>query len=665
MNTDADWGRQESFFWPRRGPMSTLAALLITTAVTGILLQFQYLSGLTPLQRFYLPSYIRTQVIGTFRKTASYRLLYVEDARKQFRLALDRDVLPLPNVDAKSVPAPFVLSPSATAKDTRRLVYDFPKTFQNQPFYDYLRHWIYSDRGILQLFRLPLLGGLCLLAVQLAFAIPRDVHRRQELRYGRRLRGPEMVSAKEFTLRNHADGIRFLLNTPWYWRWLPSAFRGEAPSVGIPRALESHHFLVIGDTGSGKSSLLRQMLLQIRERGDAAILYDPATEFIKEFYSADRGDVILNPLDQRMPYWNPADELEHLAEADAIAEALFPANDLGEDKAFFIEGTRKIFAFLLSFRPKPEEFGNWLCREEEIDRRVKGTEYFQTINPNAPAQRSGILGSLSFVGDSLRMLPRLEETKRSWTALEWAKQRQGWIFITSAPSFRKKLRPLISLWLDLLVLRTMNSGAPGKVPVWFILDELASLHPLPQLHTAITENRKSGNPVVMGFQGRSQLEALYGHRAEAMLSQPATKIFMKTAEAHSAKWVSETIGSIEVERLRETHTHGERRTRSLMLDRHVEPLVMDSEISGLKDLRGYLKLGNLVTRLDVPYMELPKREVGLMPRPLPEPVLPEIETKPQKKETTTYSKKKPVVKAAEQLEFDTTPKKQKIGLGLR
>ena len=110
MNTDADWGRQESFFWPRRGPMSTLAALLMTSAVTGILLQFQYLSGLTPLQRFYLPSYMRTQVIGTFRKTASYRLLYVEDARKQFRLALDRDVLPLPNADAKSAPAPFMLS---------------------------------------------------------------------------------------------------------------------------------------------------------------------------------------------------------------------------------------------------------------------------------------------------------------------------------------------------------------------------------------------------------------------------------------------------------------------------------------------------------------------------------------------------------------------------
>ena len=61
---------------------------------------------------------------------------------------------------------------------------------------------------------------------------------------------------------------------------------------------------------------------------------------------------------------------------------------------------------------------------------------------------------------------------------------------------------------------------------------------LPQLHTAITENRKSNNPVVLGFQGRAQLETRYGHDAEAMLSQPATKIFLRTSEPHAAKWIS-------------------------------------------------------------------------------------------------------------------------------
>lgn len=43
--------------------------------------------------------------------------------------------------------------------------------------------------------------------------------------------------------------------------------------------------------------------------------------------------------------------------------------------------------------------------------------------------------------------------------------------------------------------------------------------------------KKSQNPVVLGFQGRSQMEARYGEDAEAMLSQPATKIFLRTSES--------------------------------------------------------------------------------------------------------------------------------------
>ncbi len=89
-----------------------------------------------------------------------------------------------------------------------------------------------------------------------------------------------------------------------------------------------------------------------------------------------------------------------------------------------------------------------------------------------------------------------------------------------------------------------------------MLDELASLNKLPQLHTAVTENRKYGNPVVLGFQGRSQLEKRYGHDAEAMLSQPATKVFFKTSEPRAAKWISEAIGEIEVERLKESRSMG-------------------------------------------------------------------------------------------------------------
>lgn len=251
---------------------------------------------------------------------------------------------------------------------------------------------------------------------------------------------------------------------------------------------------------------------------------------------------------------------------------------------------------------------------EEIDKRVKGTELAAIIDPRAPNQRTGVLGSLNMIADSFRLLPKREETTSTWTATKWAEERRGWVFITSRPALRDALLPLISLWLDLLVLRLLTEPHPHQRPAWFVIDELASLQRLPQLHTAITENRKSNNPIILGFQGRSQLETRYGHDAEAMLSQPATKIFLRTSEPRAAKWVSEAIGEVEIERLRETHYDGTRTRKNFALDRQTEPLVMPSEISGMDDLRAYLKCGNYVARFSFPYIEMQAKQQPFIER---------------------------------------------------
>ena len=98
---------------------------------------------------------------------------------------------------------------------------------------------------------------------------------------------------------------------------------------------------------------------------------------------------------------------------------------------------------------------------------------------------------------------------------------------------------------------------------------------------------------------------------------PGTKICLRTSEPRSAKWISEAIGEIEVERLRESRTDGYRNRgegKSYTLDRHIEPLVMASEITGLKKRRGYLKSGNLVVRLSFPDIELPKKQPAFIER---------------------------------------------------
>ncbi len=598
------WGRLDGAgTWPRPKPVWTLGLLLMAITIGAAVGAYRYATAWTPLQRLYLSPYVRSACASALAfKHAHYRLLQVVD-RHGNRLALDEEVTP---VTTATGDATFALTDVAVQAGDLRLVWQ-DAVYDHAKLHDLMYQWIYRDQGLSDLAMPAGQVALVVFGLGLIVTIPRDTARARARRHGRRVKGPELVTAGRFNRRTRADGIGFLQVPSLVARVLR-----RRPSIRVPRAIESSHLLIMGDSGTGKSALIRQILQQLDARGDTAIVYDPALEYTPQFYTPERGDVILNPLDVRSPYWSPGDELRHDAEALTIATSLFP--DRHNENPFFVEGPRRIFAHLLTFRPTAQELASWLCHEDELDRRVEGTSYASMIDRQAPAQRSGVLASLNMVADTLKLIPAESETTRRWSAVTWARERQGWLFVTSTPETRTRLVPLTSLWLDMLVLRLMSLQQASR-PVWFVLDELASLQRLPQLHTAITENRKSNNPVILGFQGRSQLETRYGHDAEAMLSQPATKIFLRTSEPRAAKWIADTIGDVEIERLRESRSTGERSQQSYGLERQVEPLVMASEISGLSDLRGYLKLGNLVVRLHVPFIHRAERHPAFIERP--------------------------------------------------
>jgi type IV secretory pathway TraG/TraD family ATPase VirD4 len=607
MATIQQWGRKESILWPPRGYVYTVGALIFACILAGIFIYVRFQYGLLPLQRYYFSCYLRTEIAGLIRPVSQYQLLYISDGEKTERVAMEDDVQPGSTPQLGGKPVPLMLTPEAAQHGAFQLTRENLRNYENKTLHAWIAHWIYEELPIYRLFTMQLVLGSIAFAVQLPFSIRKDIRRIKDLRYGRRLKGPVLVNATQFTKAVAGQGIGIRTNDC------------KKP-LCIPRDAENKHFLIVGDTGSGKSSLIRQMLSQIESRGDSAIIYDPACEFIKLFYVPQRGDIVLNPLDARMPYWNPAKELRRKAEAKALAVSLYQPE--GVSNRFFVEAPQKIFAHLLTHLPTPVELVGWMSDAAEIDRRVKGTEYWALIDPKAPQQRTGVLGSLNMSADSFRLLPTQEETSAEWTATTWAEKRKGWIFITSRPTMRVALRPLISLWIDTLVLRLLNEPHSDQKPVWFVIDELASLQRLPQLHTAITENRKSHNPVVLGFQGRSQMEARYGEDAEAMLSQPATKIFLRTTEPRAAKWVSEAIGDVEIERLRETHYEGSRAGRNFALDRQTEPLVLPSEISGLEDLCGFLKYGNHVARLSFPFVSLKEKACGFEERKMDDLITP-------------------------------------------
>ena len=610
MPTVQQWGRKESIIWPPRGYLYTLGAFFLACRRNRILRLLAL--SIWPAAACNATT-CRTTCAAKPRasriQSANTRCSMFQTGVSDRRAALEADVQPgaTPPFGGKPIAAdahpegrsPWHLLPIARGPP------QLPRTRRSTPglrtgFTRTLRSTTSSRCSS----SLDSLHSSC----SFHFRSARTSQRIKQLRYGRRLKGPVLVNAKEFTKAVIGNGIG--IKTDDF----------KLP-LRIPRDAENKHFLIVGDTGSGKSSIIRQMLYQVDARGDSAIVYDPACEFVKQFYDPHRGDIVLNPLDARMPYWNPSKELRRKAEAKALAVSLYQPE--GVTNRFFVEAPQKIFAHLLSYLPDAG-------RPHQVDVRPSGdrpaasrdTEYWMLIDPKAPQQRTGVLGSLNMSADSFRLLPKESETTSVWTATNWAETRRGWIFITSRPTMREALRPLISLWIDTLVLRLLNEPMPDQKPVWFVIDELASLQRLPQLHTAITENRKSQNPVILGFQGRSQMEARYGEDSEAMLSQPATKIFLRTTEPRAAKWVSEAIGEVEIERLRETHYDGSRAGKNFALDRQTEPLVLPSEVSGLDDLRGFLKYGNHVARFSFPFIALEEKSPGFDEREMDDLIVP-------------------------------------------
>jgi hypothetical protein len=574
--------------------------------------------ALSPLQKQYFPTYMILAMSKGSPKTFPVQWIWKTGPRRKPEFANETDVVSFANASRGQLP--LALSPEAQSHGWTGLLrarqMNSPQNEQAT-----LQEEFFQGESFARMMITPLCGAAALLLLSIGLRAKFSGQSRHEERHGRRTKGPELMSALSSNWKRRTGGIRLRL----------ASRRGPlARGFLIPQKLLASHILLMGDTGSGKSNAIRQILRQVEQRGETAIVYDPAGEFVQEFYQPQRGDRILNPLDARCPFWNLQAELDGRGVEDAIAAAMLPEKPF--ESGFFTDAPRRVLSSLLRKGGSTFTLLEWMADPSEIERKLQGTPQAAYIDRKAGPQRAGVLASLNMIADSLDLLPQGGEAEEWFSTGQWKHQRTKWVFLTSKPALRERILPLHSAWLDLFILRMMEPCTNPAKPVWFVLDELASLNKLPQLHTAVTENRKYGNPVVLGFQGRSQLEKRYGQDAEVMLSQPATKIFFRTSEPQAAKWVSETLGEIEVERLKESRTPKLLRSqKSFSMEIATKPLIMASEIAGLEPLHGFVKQENRVVPVEFAYIAMRTLQPAFVertmtiqePRQLPPTVTPE------------------------------------------
>ena len=631
--------------WPRMKPVFSVLAVMLAVMGGACQFAYQFKTHWTPLQRLYFPTFLETAHLAhssnrNLRPPRSVSLLLVAFPRG-VRLAMDDDLTQAPLAPGEPAHAPrLLLSSGARQAGATRLSWQSLK-FDDESLHAWLGRAIYGDRSLWQLWRDAWYTCLLLLAIVLPLAIRKDKADHRQRLLGRVLKGANLVTRSQFHRRaRHHSGVGFRTTVPpSLWEFLRMK-KSERSIIRVARQNECEHFLIVGDTGTGKSSLIRQLLSQIQNRDETAIVYDPAREYLPQFLNESRGDVVLNPLDARMPYWGPGDELLHPTEADALAKSLFPDRD--HENRFFIESPRKILAHLLKLRPTPQELCHWIAyADPEIDLRVAGTPLEALISKDAPQQRSGVLGVLERAASTFSLLPS-SDRRRPWTATSWAAKRAGWIFLTSTPETRETLRPLVSMWLDFLILRLTAQTEILPPAAWVIADEVATLENLPNLPLALAESRKSNTRMVLGLQGRSQVEMRYGREAEAMLSQPRTKIFLRTSEPRAAEWISKCIGDVEIEHLREGRSSGEfgfHQSKNASVDNRIQTAILASEISNLENLNGYFQTPGFTLRLRFPYLAAAKTVPPFIQGTVPEVALPAIPPAPSPTEQLTLNVK--------------------------
>lgn len=366
---------------------------------------------------------------------------------------------------------------------------------------------------------------------------------------------------------------------------------------------ETRHFLVHGSTGTGKTQLISKILDHLRRRGDRVFLYDKGGVYTSTFYRKDR-DKILNPFDARCENWDLWREATASTDFENMAESLIPMH--GETDPFWVNAARTIFgsaAFTMqdnSDRSIKKLLKVLLTSElSDLHNYLAGTEAATLTSDKIEKTAISIRSVITTYLKSLRFMTAVEnnnDKKPTFCIRDWicSEKNDGWLFLSSNAAQHASLKPLLSMWFSMATIALLALPENSNRRIWFVCDELPSLHKLPQLSESIAEARKYGGCFVLGMQSYAQLEKVYGRSAgKEIFDLMNTAFFFRSPSPDMAELVSRALGEQEIEDMRENYSYGANAIRdgiSIGTQRMINQIVTPSEIMDLENMKCYVRL---------------------------------------------------------------------------
>lgn len=389
----------------------------------------------------------------------------------------------------------------------------------------------------------------------------------------------------------------------------------------FPAYTEHAHTLITGGSGTGKTNLISDLIEQIKQRQERAIIYDKMGSYISQFYDQN-SDIILNPLDKRCPKWSLMRESRNITDCRNIAAAFVPKSNNAADP-FWTEAARVVFAEVFNLVRQNNNSGNnklieYLLHTDiaKLSKLLKETPAHAIIDDRSMKTSLSIMSVLTANLQSLRFLKDTNDhiqdnyfSIRQWVENE---KQNNILFISSRADQHETLKPLISAWLEIAINSLLSLEQNSKRKIWVILDELPSLHYLPSLADGLAQTRQFGGAFVLSLQLMAQLRQIYGRdNAETASGLCRNRVVFSTPDEDTAKWCADNLGKMELEEFREGQSYGAHQSRdgvNVHKDKHIRNLVLSSEILNLPNLSAYVKLGNNfpLAQIDIPYVMRPK-----------------------------------------------------------
>jgi len=409
--------------------------------------------------------------------------------------------------------------------------------------------------------------------------------------------------------------------------------------IPIPLEDETKHFKLIGTTGTGKSTAIREILRGALARGDRAIIADADAGYLSRFYDPARGDMILNPFDGDAHKWDLFAEISNDYDIDQLARSLIP--DSGDPDRTWCEYARTFFAAVLrqSIRAgnrNDRELFRLLTTadEEELRMMLEGT----AAGPFLRVGNEKMFGSLRSIASSA--VKALEYTTLQQapplSVRQWVRQGTttksgstgGVLFLPYTAGQIATLRCVISAWMRLAIFEAMDHSEADQ-HLWFVVDEVDALGEIDGLKDALARLRKFGGRCVLGLQSIAQMSGTYGKAAaDTIVENCGNTCILRCSASEqggTSEFASKLIGQREVLHTTQSKTRGPLRwLPSTTTSQHlkIEPAVMASEIERLPDLSGFLKLASVpdwqlvrLTPLNEPQVPRPARTVSTQTPP--------------------------------------------------